>query len=479
MIAEQLRNSILQAAIQGKLTEQLESDGHAKDLLQVINKDLKIPQIVETDLTFEIPNNWCWIKLGILFNVARGGSPRPIQSFLTSSIDGINWIKIGDSDIGGKYINETKEKIIPSGIKKSRLVFPGDLLLTNSMSFGRPYINNVKGCIHDGWLVLSPLTELLNKEFFYYLLSSDFIRMAFALTVAGAVVKNLNSDKVREILVPLPPAKEQSRIVARLENILPEVEKLKVDETKLEDLQQSFPKQMKESILQAAIQGKLTEQLATDGNARDLLKEIKNEKDRRVKEGKIKKDKPLPEISEDETPFDIPDNWCWVRLEELCTLITDGTHKTPKYVEKGIPFLSIQNISSGQFDFSNLKHITQKEHAELIKRCNPEKGDILFCRIGTLGRPIINELDFDFSIFVSLALIKLVNISLNKYLVYFFSSPIMTNWIDKNKVGGGTHTNKINLIDLHLVPVPLPPLLEQFRIVARLDEILPLCDSLD
>jgi len=237
--------------------------------------------------------------------------------------------------------------------------------------------------------------------------------------------------------------------------------------------------QLRKSILQSAIQGKLTDQLPEDGDARDLLKEIQKEKDQQIKEGKIKKEKPLPEISEDEIPFEIPDNWCWVRMGELTSLIVDGTHKTPRYVDKGVPFLSVKNISSGKFDLSNIKYITDEEHVELIKRCKPEYGDILFCRIGTLGKPIINVIDFEYSIFVSLALIKLIKQDINMYLVKYLSSPSMNEWIDKNKVGGGTHTNKINLRDLYMVPIPLPPLAEQHRIVERLDVLLPKVEKLE
>jgi type I restriction enzyme S subunit len=237
--------------------------------------------------------------------------------------------------------------------------------------------------------------------------------------------------------------------------------------------------QLKKSILQAAIQGKLTEQLPEDGDARDLLKEIQKKKDLLIKEGKIKREKPLPDISEDEIPFEIPDNWCWVRLGELTSLIVDGTHRTPRYVDKGVPFLSVKNISSGKFDLSNIKYITDEEHVELIKRCKPEYGDILLCRIGTLGKPIINVIDFEYSIFVSLALIKLIEQDINMYLVKYLSSPSMNEWIDKNKVGGGTHTNKINLRDLYMVPIPLPPLAEQHRIVERLDALLPEIEKLE
>ena len=159
--------------------------------------------------------------------IARGGSPRPIKEYITTAADGVNWIKIGDTEKNGKYICATAEKIKPSGVSKSRMVHAGDFLLTNSMSFGRPYILKVDGCIHDGWLVISQSTEIFDQDYLYWLLSSNYAYMQFCGKVSGAVVKNLNSDKVANSVFPLPPLAEQKRIVAKLEEILPLCERLK------------------------------------------------------------------------------------------------------------------------------------------------------------------------------------------------------------------------------------------------------------
>ena len=181
---------------------------------------------LDDEIPFEIPDSWQWIRLSNVCSVARGGSPRPIKDYITDSPDGINWIKIGDADKGGKYISRTKEKIIPEGIKKSRLVHAGDFLLTNSMSFGRPYILNTDGCIHDGWLVLSGYEGAYDRDFLYYMLSSSFAYYQFCDVVSGSVVKNLNSDKVADSLFPLPPLSEQKRIVTEIEAVLPIIESL-------------------------------------------------------------------------------------------------------------------------------------------------------------------------------------------------------------------------------------------------------------
>ena len=250
-IRESLKKSILQEAIQGKLVPQIAEEGTAKELLDQIKAekqelvkegklkksalndsvifrgdDNKYYQLINNKyqslnekLFFKIPTSWCWVQLRQVAMVARGGSPRPIKDYLTDSEYGINWIKIGDTEQGGKYINATKEKICPKGVSKSRFVYKGDFLLTNSMSFGRPYITNIDGCIHDGWLVISPFSNTYNQNFLYYLLSSNFAYRQFVGKVAGGVVKNLNSDKVADAIFPLPPLEEQQRIVAQIEKL--------------------------------------------------------------------------------------------------------------------------------------------------------------------------------------------------------------------------------------------------------------------
>ena len=253
---EALKKSILQEAVQGKLVPQDPSDEPAEALLERIRVEKQrlikegkikknkhesvifrrdnshyekldgVARCIDDELPFEIPESWEWVRLGSVLEIARGGSPRPIQQYLTTEPDGINWIKIGDTDKGGKYIYKTKEKIRPEGVTKSRMVHSGDFLLTNSMSFGRPYILKTDGCIHDGWLVLSNRFDCYSVDFLYYILSSPFAYYQFCDSVSGAVVKNLNSDKVSNALFPLPPLNEQRRIVQRIEELFPLVKGL-------------------------------------------------------------------------------------------------------------------------------------------------------------------------------------------------------------------------------------------------------------
>lgn len=157
-------------------------------------------------------NAWPTKSLDEIFEIARGGSPRPIDKFITDDPDGVNWIMIGDASAGSKFIRHTKKRIIPEGVSRSRLVKPGDFLLTNSMSFGKPYILDTHGCVHDGWLVLSPKIDNVDSDYFYHLLGSPAIYSEFERLAAGATVKNLNIDLVKSVKVALPPLDEQKRI---------------------------------------------------------------------------------------------------------------------------------------------------------------------------------------------------------------------------------------------------------------------------
>lgn len=175
--------------------------------------------------------------------------------------------------------------------------------------------------------------------------------------------------------------------------------------------------------------------------------------------------------------FPLPSNWVWCTLNELAKQITDGTHRTPTYTTTGVPFLSIANISSGNYD-GKPKYISFNEHQSLIQRCKPELNDILLCRIGTLGRPFISKLEFEYSIFVSLGLIKLINKPISEYIKIVLDSPNTYKFINYVKVGGGTHTFKINIEDIAKFPIPLPPANEQLKILHKTTKLINQIDHL-
>lgn len=314
MDTKKLRQKILDLAIHGKLVPQDPNDEPASVLLERIKvekeqliKEGKIKRSRKSAKTsdtphygnvpFEVPDSWEWCKLGTVNEIARGGSPRPIKDYLTNDASGINWIKIGDTTKDGKYIDSVKERIRPEGVKKSRMVHKGDFLLTNSMSFGRPYILNVDGCIHDGWLVISPIGEAYMSDFLYYLLSSSFAFEQFTNVASGGVVTNLNSDKVADTKFPLPPLAEQKRIVVEIERWFALIDQIEQSQSDLQDT----IRQTKSKILDFAIHGKLVPQDPNDEPAIELLKRIN------------------PNF----TPCDnghypqLPDGWCKCRLEDI------------------------------------------------------------------------------------------------------------------------------------------------------------------
>ena len=488
MTGKELWGSILQKAIEGKLVPQKKEEGTAAELLKEIRKEraklvkegkLKktkpLPEITEEEKPFDIPDSWEWVRLGEVCNVARGGSPRPIKSFLTENIGGTNWIKIGDTDKTGKYINSTAQKIIKEGVVKSRFVHKGDLLLTNSMSFGHPYILNINGCIHDGWLVLFDYESTYYRDFLYYLLCTPFIRFQFVVKAAGAVVKNLNSDKVSQTIVPLPPLSEQHRIVEKLETLKPLVDAYGQAAQELDKLNRKFPGDLKKSLLQQAMEGKLVPQRKEEGTAAELLQEIRKERAKMVKEGKLKKTKPLPAVREEEKPFHIPDSWEWVRLGDI---VYNHGQKKPAEKFSYIDIGSIDNISQKLNDSEKI--IMPKKTPSRARRI-VKFGDILYATV----RPYLHNMcivDKMFSYppiastgFAVMATFEGVE---SKYLFYYLLTPAFDSYANSNKNAKGVAYPAINDKALYNALIPIPPLPEQHRIVERLEFLLALCDKL-
>ena len=488
MTPQELKSSILQLAVQGRLVEQRPEEGTAEELLKLVTinnyvegrrvKEKTITEISNDEMPFSIPDSWVWVKLGNVCTIARGGSPRPIKDYLTTDIDGVNWIKIGDTEKNGKYISSTKEKIKPSGISKSRMVHKGDFLLTNSMSFGRPYILNIDGCIHDGWLVISQSSEVFFQDYLYWILSSAYAYFQFCGQVSGAVVKNLNSDKVANSVFPLPPLAEQKRIVAKIEELLPYIDRYEKAWSKLEDFNKRFPGDMQKSVLQMAIQGKLVEQRPEEGTGEELYRQIQAEKQSLIKSGKIKKEKPLPEISEDEIPFDIPDSWKWVRIGSIAKKVTDGTHHSPPNTNHGeFMYVTAKNIKESGVVLSGITFVSKTIHDEIYSRCNPEQGDVLLIKDGaTTGVVTVNNCEQPFSMLSSVALIKVPKSLCAWFLVYALRSDLFYKAIRSQMKGTGI--TRVTLKQIEPMIIPLPPLAEQKRIVQKLEEILPLCEKL-
>lgn len=479
MNGQQLKKSILQLAIQGRLVPQNLKDEPASVLLarireekqrlvdeKIIKKEKALAPITEEEKPFDIPESWEWVRLGEIVTIARGGSPRPIKEYLTESNAGINWIKIGDTDKDGKYINSCKEKIKVEGLNKTRKVYPGDFLLTNSMSFGRPYITNIEGCIHDGWLALSNYDKCYCSDFLFYLLLSPYAKKVFGSKVAGAVVKNLNTDKVADSVFPLPPLAEQLRIVAKIEELLPLVEEYDEAQKKLDKLNDGLPEKLKKSVLQQAIMGRLGTQNDKDEPASELLKRIKDEKAKLIKEKKIKKEKALAPITDDEKSFDIPESWEWVRLGEVIKLLSGRDLQPNNYSDKvddGIPYIT------GASNFDNDDLIVNRWTNNPITISH--YGDLLFTCKGTIGTMCFNKIG---DIHVARQIMAISSLWVDiRYIRYFLSISL-----DKLQKKAQSIIPGISRDNILLECFPLPPLDEQHRIVEKLDKIFEKIESM-
>ena len=233
-------------------------------------------------------------------------------------------------------------------------------------------------------------------------------------------------------------------------------------------------------ILDLAVRGKLVEPDPADEPASQLLNKIRAEKARLLKDGSTQRREQLVTTDADRSQFVMPRGWVLTTLGDIAHKITDGAHKTPTYVKDGVPFISVKDFSGGKLDFSNTRLIPPKEHAELYKRCDPRRGDILIGRIGTLGKAVLVDTDREFSLFVSVGLIRFSQKFIApEFFRLLLNSPLLESEYNRIKVGGGTHTNKLNLGDLHTVVFPLPPRVEQDRIVTKVGELMALCDRLE
>ena len=516
---KKLRELILELAVRGKLVPQDPKDEPASELLKRIQagtiKKIKLQlEMNDQKKPFKLPKGWEWVNFGSVSEIERGGSPRPIKSFFTNDADGVNWIKIGDTDQGGKYITSTNEKIKKEGLSKTRMVYPGDFLLTNSMSFGRPYITKIEGCIHDGWLRITP-PEALDKDFLYYLLSSSYVRKVFIAAAAGAVVMNLNADKVRDVLIPVPPLAEQHRIVAKVDELMALCDQLETKHSNAaeaheklfshllgtltlsqsaEDFSANWQRiaahfdtlftteasidALKQTLLQLAVMGKLVPQDANDEPASELLKSIQAEKAKLIAEGKIKKDKSLSTITEVEKPFDLPQAWKWIRLDEISQVGTGATplRTKPEYFNPAEFSWITSGETSSPYVFATEQYVSSLALKETNLTVYP-KGTLVVAMYGqgkTRGQ--ITELMVDACTNQACAAIRLFNADKlhRKYVKYFFEK--IYDEI-RELAAGGAQPN-LNLSKIKETLLPLPPLSEQQRIVAKVDELMAICDQL-
>ena len=293
----------------------------------------------------------------------------------------------------------------------------------------------------------------------------------------GMANVTLPMKEIANIEVPLPPLDEQLKFVAEYKDL----ETAKNTLSSEIDHQLDLIKQLRQSFLREAMQGKLVPQLKEDGNAKDLLAQIKAEKDKLIAEKKIKKGKLQEAEVLDELIFNIPESWSWCKLDDICYNITDGTHQTPTYVENGRIFLSAQNIKPFRFMPEVHRFVSEEAYQQMIKNKTPEKGDILIARVGAgIGEAAVIDKNIDFCFYVSLGLVQIFKQHLNSdYLVNVINSPYGVLYAKGNISSKGGSAGNFNLGRIRSFMIPLPPLAEQNRIVKKLEELMKYCDELE
>ena len=478
MTPQELKNSILQLAIQGKLVEQRPEEGTAEELYRQIQaekqalikagklkKEKPLPEITEDEIPFEIPESWKWVRLGSAFCLEMGQSPDGTS--VSETTDGMEFHQ-GKVFFGKQYLQQSPQRTSAP----TKIAEPNSVLLCVRAPVGKVNITTRRICIGRGLCSVFPVAGM-GADFVFYLLATfenTFIRQATGTTfiaITGEIVKNQP--------IPLPPLAEQKRIVAKIEELLPLIERYEKAWSRLEDFNKRFPVDMQKSILQMAIQGKLVEQRPEEGTGEELYRRIQAEKQALIKAGKIKKEKPLPEITEDEIPFEIPESWKWVRWGDLSESIQYG-YNAPAQESGRIKMVRISDIQDGRVLWDSVPYceIAEKDIPTYLLSAN----DILFARTGgTVGKSYLVKSVPEESIYAGYLIRTRYSSHLcPEYMKYFMESQLYWDQLHNGTIA--TAQPNCNGKTLSRMILPLPPLAEQKRIVARLEELLPLCEKL-
>ena len=485
MNEQDLKNSILHLAVQGKLVDQIEEEGMAKELLeQIINekkelmkekkikKEKALSEITMDEIPFDIPNHWEWVKFGQLVNYTIGKTPqRSIDKYWGNDH---YWVSIADM-IPDSYIDETKEKISNIGLTErfnGNLVSKGTLLMSFKLTIGRVSILNIDAVHNEAIISIYPYCDSddIIKKYLFKILT---LMSAYGDTKGAIKGKTLNSTSLSNLLIPVPPLGEQKRIVAKIEELMPYAEKYGEAYSKVDSLNKKFPEDMQKSILQYAILGKLVEQREEEGLAEELYKQIQDEKKKLIEEKKIRKEKLLPPITEEERIFDIPEGWIWVRLGSIISVRGGKRIPVGRALvdhDTGYKYIRISDMENGSVSLDKIKYIPEDIH-EKIKAYKISKDDVYITVAGTIGQVGIVPEELSGSNLTENANKLIIYSNYKKYIYYMLCSPLIQNQITNatTKVG----QPKLAIKRIQTLIVPLPPLEEQKRIVAKIEEILP------
>ena len=493
MNAQQLRNSILQEAIEGRLVPQDPNDEPASVLLDKIRKekarlvkegklkkkDLEEIPISEDEKPFEIPESWEWVRWGALGEYKKGpfGSSLTKSMFVPKSDKAIkvyeqkNAIQ-KDYSLGEYYISEQKY-----GEMKGFTIHPGDIIVSCAGTIGETYLLPKEAPLGIINQALMRAKIHLDSIIPYWLLYFRYILVIEnKLKGAGSAIKNIPPFEVLKAMpVALPPLAEQKRIVEKIEELLPKVEEYGKAQDALNKLNEELPERLKKSILQEAISGRLVPQDPNDEPASVLLERIREEKKRLVKEGQLKK-KDLEEtpIEENEIPFKIPESWEWCKLGTIAALIGGFAFKSHEYTSSGSRVIRISDITENGFINKN---VVRFPFTDKLSQYVILEGDILMAMTGgTVGKSLYVKYLPEETMLLNqrVALIR-PNIVFTDYIDYVIKSQHIQGIITEAK--NSTNDN-ISMGDLYNFPIPLPPLVEQKRIVAKIEELFSVLDSI-
>ncbi|MCI6608816.1 MAG: restriction endonuclease subunit S [Bacilli bacterium] len=477
---QNIKRKVIDLAIRGELSKHLDSDGDAIELLTLIKnrkkelllsgilkKDKELKPIDDEEIPFDIPSSWKWVRLGEyaqkVTDQVASGSFADIRDNVVSLKEPSYALMVKTADFNNGFTkNLTYTNQHGYEFLENSNLFGGELILSNIGSIGKVFIVpklNMKMTLAPNSIMVRLIDNSLIMYLYYFLLSSQGYKELDSIST-GIAMKKFNKGGLKTILIPVPPLEEQKRIVAKLDVIFAELDKIDEKQTRLSKIQEK----MEAKILKLAIQGKLVEQRTEEGTGEELFRLIQQEKQELIKQGKIKKEKPLPAIEDDEIPFEIPSTWKWVKFGQLISL-TSGVDLEPKeyYPEpkdKSIPYITGASCvdDKGKLIINRFTDITQK---------NSSIGDLLLTCKGTIGKISINDKG-DIHLARQLMGIKtFINSDFTKYYLMFIVEELKTK--ANGLIPGIDRPTVLNYY------FPLPPFEEQKRIVAKIEELLPLC----
>ena len=504
MTPQELKGSILSLAIKGKLVPQIDDEGTAECLFQELKtekeigiknnlwgKSKSLTEIKDSDILFDLPDSWRWIKIGEICSVVTKGTT-PRGGNVSYADSGIGFLRA--ENVGGfKYLDKTNLKYIDedthTGFLKRSILHADDVLITIAGTLGRTAIVKDEDLPLNANQAVSIVRlvnpKMISLDYLIYALNSSEIQTYLTSQKKITAIPNLTLEIIENCLIPLPPLAEQKRIVSKIEELLPLIDRYEAAWTKLEDFNQRFPVDMQKSILQMAIQGKLFQQDPSDGTADDLLLEIHRAKQALIEEGRIPKEKPLAPIDDNEKEFDLPENWRYARVQDIASYITDyvangsfatlkahtKTFKEPNYAL----FVRTMDLSA---NFQGECSYIDKASYDFLEKSKLYGGELILPNIGgSIGKAfLMPDMNMPMSLAPNSIMIKFEHQVMNKYFAYVIQSPYGIHFLADTK--GGTATPKFSKTDLRNMVVPVPPLNEIIRIVTKLDEILPLCERL-